>query len=452
MKPRSPLSQAEKERIYRGKLAGRRLSDLAKELGCTVECVRKWWRIGRKHGEAGLRTRRAHRGKAGILSQFDPRIGEEAVKLKRVHPGWGPKRVGVELRRDPVLQRLAQPSRSRIACLFKQQCPECLAPHNTRSPQPIAPPAAYGVHEVWQVDNQEHICLRDGSIATICSIRDPFGAAMIASRAFAVQTEHHWRKLSWQEIRDVIRLGCAEWHTLPDRIRTDNELVLAGRPDNPFPAPLTLWLAGMGIAHDFIRPGCPTDQPEIERNHRTLANWAQDETSLGCLADLQSTLDREREQYNLLFPATAHGCDAQPPLTAHPQLCQPRRPFTYEMELVLFDLQRVFDYLTVFLFRRKLHPTTAHISLGDHLYCLSRPLMRAFQLQTVRVRMDPRAHQWVVMTDDEQQTELLRLAPIDLDVEYLTGLKPQSLSLPQPMQLVLPFWLPAERGTITIGL
>jgi hypothetical protein len=51
------------------------------------------------------------------------------------------------------------------------------------------PTRATAVHEIWQVDHQESHRLGDGSIATVCNIRNPYGAAMIASHAFEVKTE-----------------------------------------------------------------------------------------------------------------------------------------------------------------------------------------------------------------------------------------------------------------------
>jgi hypothetical protein len=50
---RFPLSQAQKEQIYLGKLGGRSLLELAATVGCTVHCARKWWRVGRDTGLAG---------------------------------------------------------------------------------------------------------------------------------------------------------------------------------------------------------------------------------------------------------------------------------------------------------------------------------------------------------------------------------------------------------------
>lgn len=442
MDPRPALTQAEKERIYQGKLAGCRLADLAHEIGCSLACARKWWRVGRKYGQTGLQAQRKARGPTGICAHFDPHLTAEAIRFKQAHPGWGPDRVRVELGQQAELAGRCVPSRSRLAALFKARCPESLARHQPRPPQPQRPPSAGGVQEVWQLDSQENIRLQDGTIATVCSVRDPVGAAMIASQAFAVQTPRHWRKLTWQEIRGVLRQGFCEWGTLPEVVLTDNELVQAGNPHDRFPAPLTLWLAGLGIQHRFIRPGCPRDQPQIERNHRTLASWTQDPGGLASLADLQQALDRERGQYNHHFPARAADCQGQPPLQAHPQLCEPRRPYRLEQELVLFDMQRVFDYLAAFTFRRKVHPTTAHISLDDRMYCLSRPLMRQHQLKTVLVKMDPEAYAWVVYTDEEHPQELRRFIPRDLDVTRLTGLDPHERPAVQPIQLLLPFWLP----------
>lgn len=77
------------------------------------------------------------------------------------------------------------------------------------------------MHEVWQVDHQEGHQLGDGSIATVCNIRDPYGAAMIASQAFEVKTEKRWRKLTWEEVRQVLRSGFCEWETLPDGVQTE---------------------------------------------------------------------------------------------------------------------------------------------------------------------------------------------------------------------------------------
>ena len=432
---RLPLSQAEKERIYYGKLAGRTVAHMAAEIRCTLECARKWWRVGRDRGLEGLRAPRRGRSSTGILSQFDSRVSEKALDLKRQHRRWGADRVVVELKDDPDLVGLKLPGRSRLSTVFKERCPECVATRKPRVATPPRPPDATGVHEVWQLDSQEGIYLHNEEIATVCNIRDPVGAAMIASQAFSVKTEQNWRKLKWTEVRSVLRGGFTEWQTLPDCVLSDNEPVLAGGSNDSFPGKLTLWLVALGIKHRFIRPGCPTDQPHIERNHRTLSNFALDDKALGNPERLQQALDRERHVYNELFPSRASDCAGRSPLEAHPELLAPRRYYQPELELALCDQQRVYDYLATFTFERKVS-STARVSLGQSLYSLGRKLIREQKVETVLARLDARQGEWVFLTMDGE--ELVRRKPKDLEVHALTGLDPSDVSVSQPVQLTFP--------------
>lgn len=441
MNKRAVLTREEKEYIYLQKLQGRTLAELARELRCGVEVVRKWWRIGRDQGLAGLRAARRGRGKTGLLSHFDPRIAQKSLALKQAHRRWGADRVLIELAADAELSGLTLPGRSQLSACFKAQCPECVA---ERKPKPSAAPslpAAQAVHEVWQLDSQEKLALQNGEVATICNLRDPFGAAMLASQVFSVKTERRWRKLHWTEIRQVLRLAFAEWQTLPDSLLSDNELGLAGAPNDSFPGKLTLWLVGLGIRHHFIRPGCPTDQPHIERNHRTLDDLTLSDEDLQDSTHLQAALDRERSVYNAYFPSWASDCARRPPLVAHPELLRPRRYYQLELELALFDRQRVFDYLATLPFQRKLN-TANQVSLGKQIYTFKRKFVRAHQLKTVQVRMDAATREWVFLTDDEAEEALIRYPAKGLELEDLTGLENQPIRLREPLQLTLPFLVP----------
>jgi len=426
-----PLTQVQKERIYQGKLQGRTLAEMATEVQCSPGCARKWWRRGRDHGLQGLRALRRGRGASGILSQFDPSVLHKAVALKRNHPRWGADRVLVELCRDPELTGLRLPSRSRVAAVFKARCPECVGRHSARPPPLPRPPNATGVHEMWQLDTQEGITLRDGSWVTVCNIRDPVSAAMIASQAFDVTRPGYWRKLEWTEVRQVLRSAFSEWATLPDGLQTDHAHRLAGAPTDPFPSLLTLWLVGLGIKHRLIRPGHPTDQPHIERNHRTLDDWTFNDEDLSNLQHWQSALDRERATYNRAFPCHASDCAGQPPLVAHPESLRPRRAYQPEWELTLFDLQRVYDYLATFHLQRKVS-ANGQVSLGQQNYSVGR--RRAGQ--TLQVRFDPQDVQWVFLSAEGE--EIARLAPKNMGVRNLTGPEPTELQPMPPVQLTLP--------------
>jgi putative transposase len=429
-----PLTRAERERIYQEKLAGSTLQEIAVHLARSVEVVKKWWRRARGQGVAGLEARPPGSKSHGPLARFDARVAQAALDLKRSHRRWGAQRVLLELRQRADLCGLPLPSPSRLAVYFKTRCPEQVASHHARL-QPILSAAAGGVHDVWQLDNQEHHVLADGTIATVCTIRDPFGAALLASQAFAVKTEKHWRKLDWTEVRSVLRAAFTEWQTLPDRVRTDNELCLAGTPTDPFPSKLTLWLSGVGVVHEFIRPHCPTDQAQVERSHRTLDGLTLDDASRATLATFQQALERERFIYNHEFPVRASDCHGRPPLQAHPELVQPRRPYRPEWEIALFDLQRVYDHLATLRLERKVN-TSGQVSLGRILYALGRQQAG----KTVQVRCDPQTREWIFLErNTEPPHEIARRAVKGVNVTSLTGLEDRPATIPVPIQLTLPY-------------
>jgi transposase len=442
MSPHAPLSRSERERVYQDKLDGETLVEIAAKMNCSLACVRKWWRTGRDTGLESLRAVRRGRGKTGRLSRFARLVAELALQYKHQHRHWGAKRVQVELRQEPRLAGISLPQRSSLAAFFKERCPELLASYKKRAPEPPPLPSAQAVHEVWQLDSQEKIALANGEIATVCNIRDPLGAAMIASRAFSVKTEKHYRKLDWRENQRVLRAGFTEWHTLPDAVLTDNELGLAGGPNDPFPGLLTFWLVGLGVQHRFIHPGRPTEQPQIERNHRTLDDFALDEGALTDLDHLQQALDRERRLHNQDFPSQASDCAGRPPLVAHPELLTPRRYYQPDHELLLFDLPRVYRYLASFHFERKVN-ASGQVSLGRHLYSMGRQWVAQLPDKQVVVRLDAEPQEWVFgvpeKTDSEESLkEIARRKVKGLDATTLTGLDPLQAGPTQPVQLRLP--------------
>jgi transposase-like protein len=431
MTTRAPLTLAEKERIYAEKIRGRSLPAIAAIVGCSAETARKWWRIARDHGRAAFRQSRCGRAATGVLSRFPPAVTHRALALKREHPTWGPDRVLTDLHQDLTLTGVPLPSRTRLAVLFKTTCPELVAVARPRTPPPAAPPHPTAVHECWQLDCQEAIPLADDHRASICTMRDPVGAAILAAQAFDVTSGARGRRLSWQEVRSVIRSAFARWETLPDALQTDNEACLGGQPSDPAPSRLTLWLVGVGVQHRFIRANTPTDQAEVERSHRTLDGFVGLPDPRLDLAQLQQRLDTERDLHNRFFASRASDCAGRPPLLAHPELLRPRRPYRLEWERVLFDEQRVYAHLAMVSLTRKV-TSTGQI----HLYGALRSVGRGLAAQTVTVRCDPQARVWVVTQADG--AEVKRLPVQGMDVTALTGIAAiPAVDLP-PIQLTLP--------------
>jgi transposase-like protein len=431
MAARTPLTLAEKQRLYTEKLRGRSLATIAADLGCSPQTARKWWRVARDQGRSAFRRARRGRAPTGVLSRFPPAVTQRALALKQVHPAWGPDRVLTDLQLDPTLTGLPLPHRSQLALLFKTTCPHLVAAPRPRTAPASAPPAPTAVHECWQLDFQEAIPLADDRQASICTIRDPVGAAILAAQAFDVTSGQRGRRLSWEEVRGVIRSALTRWETLPDTLQTDNEVCLGGQPTDPLPSRLTLWLVGLGVTHRFIRPHTPTDQAQIERTHRTLDGFVGLPDRRLTLTQLQERLDAEREVYNHFFPCHASDCAGQPPLLAHPELRQPRRPYHLAWERALFDEQRVYTYLASITLERQVS-RIGQIQLSGQ----SRSIGRLYAGQTVTVQCDAQARQWVVSVADGSVVK--RLAICGVDATTLTGISDTSTVEVPPIQLTLP--------------
>lgn len=426
---RPPLTVAERETIYYGKLSGRRLSDVAEELSCSLACTRKWWRVGRDHGLEGLRRSGRKRARTGPLSRFDPSVAERALYWKRQHPKRGPTRILTDMEKDPVLKGLALPKRTALADFFKENCPELL---QKRRPRLASPPRARYVHELWQVDGKEAVRLADGTIATVFEVREPIACVCLGAIAHAVQTTKAWRKLTLREVQADLRQIFTEFG-LPQGLQTDREKVYGRPPEEAFPTSFTLWLAGLGIDHYFTRPGQATDQAHVEREHRTLFDWLEQPQPLAHLEALQVALDEARHMHSYVLPSDAGDCQGRPPMEVHPEVLHPLRPYHPAAELALFDLVRVDRFLAQFTWSYQVSKV-GQISIADHKYSVG----KAYAGQRVDVRFDPQNRHFVFC--DGRSGKVIKRRPAKgLDVTTITGLDAPPTQPDEPIQLSFPW-------------
>ena len=197
-------------------------------------------------------------------------------------------------------------------------------------------------------------------------------------------------------------------------------------------------MVGLGIKFQTIRPHRPTDQVQVERNPRTLDEATSSEEGLASLANFQAALDQERHLYNHFFPSRASDCQGCAPLAAHPALLQPRRPYRPDAELLLFDLQRVYDYLATFTFERTVS-ASGTVGLEAHQCSIG----RCHAGKVVKVGCDPIQREWVFDEPRPDRTgyseqDFLRRPLKYLSVQALTGLESVPCHHPQPIQLGLP--------------
>lgn len=426
MATRTPLTQAEQAYIPRRKQVGASLSVIAAELHCADATVRKWWRRWR----TGQAAQGRGRPRAGILSTYPAPLVAQALALKHAHPHWGPANVKLELKRQPAFQSARLPSDARLATLFKARCPEAVQSRQRRAYPAHPPPKVRQPHQRWQIDGKEKVAVGEHDVATVLNVRDPAGALMIASQAILTTTPHSWRKVTVREVQETLRAAFATWG-LPLALQTDHEVVYTGSPEADFPSPFTLWLVGLGLEHVPSRERRPTDQPQVERSHRTLGDMAWKDEHFDGLDDLQATLDDRRQRYNQELPVHAADCQGRPPLDAHPEARHSGRPFHPALEWTLFDMARVEAYLAARVWTRQIS-ASGNVGIGHHVYYVG----RAHPNQTVSVRFLPATRTFRFQLADG--TRVAEQPAVGLDKVDLIGFMPLEEAFPLAWQLPLP--------------
>ena len=425
-------SPEQRYEFYERHQAGESYQAIAQRYGVSKECVRYWCRRQRDGGGCHNQYSRASKG---ILSQFAPIIRYAILRLKLEHARWGPSRIRYHLQRRASLRYKRLPKEAAIG-RYLHQWPCFGRQGHQQAAQRDRPQRPSQVHQQWQIDFKTDVELQDGSRVVLHTIRDPVGEACLAAVVFPLsKAQQRSERVTLPQVRTVLRRCFAHWQTLPDEIQTDGEIVLGNNGQDAFPSLFTLWLVGLGIEHRVIRSGQPTDNAEVERCHRTLNEYAIIGNEDNLCHQLQSILDQALFELLYELPSWAQGCQGQPPIVAHPQLLQPRRPFQPEHELVHFDLDRVDTFLSTFCWSRKADQNGS-VSLGgrQHRYSLGRPLAR----QPLLIRFDPTDRHFVFALPDQPDQSVARRPARHLDVADLTGLSTWPAGL-LPQQLPLPF-------------
>jgi transposase InsO family protein len=425
MAPRTAIEQ--REAFIRRHAQGETYAEISRAYGVSWQCVRYWWQRFRR-GE-GVKQQ-YQRARHPLLMRFSPLVRYAILRLKLKHPHWGPQRLRYHLHQRPTLVGQRIPSVTQIGRYLHRWVRFRRPNKRNRLPAPPVPRPTR-VHQCWQVDFKLGIVLADGTQVNLHTVHDPVGEVCIAAQATPAGTVGHKpQRVRLDELQTTLRLGFCQWGTLPAEIQTDNEALFTGNPSERFPSRFALWLSGLGIHHHTIRPGKPTDNAGVERNHRTLMDYVASADALASCSAFQRHLAQGWHELTFDLPSAAPGCAGKPPIVAHPDLLQPPRPYQAGQEGALFDLQRVDHFLAQFTWQRKV-TASGQVSLGGqhHYYSVG----RAYAQQLVWVRFDPTDRHFVFFADASATLCLVRRPARHLSVADLTGLPPQPTQLPLPL-------------------
>jgi transposase InsO family protein len=418
-------SVREREAFVAEHQAGATYAEIADKYSVSLGCVRYW-------------CRRARRGKSlesqytkrdpGLLQAFDPLVRYGILRIRLVHPHWGPRRIRHFLGKRASLAGKPLPSPTQIGRYLRQWV---RFQRQRRHPKVVTarPQVPSRVHECWQIDFKLGIALADGTLVNLHTVHDPVGEVCITLRVTEAGTVgQKAKRVSLHELQATLRSGFVRWQTLPEEVQTDNEALFVGNPAEQFPSLFTLWLVGLGIRHRLIRPGKPTDNATVERNHRTVTDYVLDGRKAVTVTQLQTALDEAWHELAFELPSRAKGCAGDSPVVAHPDLLHPVRHYQSDHEWALFDLQRVDRFLAQFTWQRLVNKS-GQVSLGGqhHYYFVGRP----YAHQQVLIRFDPTDRHFLFTLADQPAQVIARRPARDLNTVDLIGddHHPQQLSL-----------------------
>jgi len=233
------------------------MSELCRQYEISRKTGYKWLERYRNDGISGLedRSKAPHRCPHAI----DEVVASEILKLRRIHPTWGPKKLRARLAR---LHRTRDwPAASTIGDLLAREGLVHRRRRRHRVPglsEPFA--ACKAANDVWCMDFKGWFVTGDGARCEPFTLADAASRYLLRLQAVRSKDSH--------SIWPLLEAAFREFG-LPGAIRSDNgppfASVAAGRL-----SPLAVCLIKAGVLPDHIDPASPEQNGRLERLHRTL--------------------------------------------------------------------------------------------------------------------------------------------------------------------------------------
>ncbi len=315
--------------------------ETAQRLQWRESTIHKWRRKLRSGGAQALETAMG-RPAQGAMSSQGEEMREHVLRLRARHPGWGPKTLHMELRRDPAFAGQKIPSAATIGRLLKATALSVLYEPHVALPPPAASDIA-AAHERWEMDARGHERIDDVGVVALIDINDRFSHLRILSYPCVLGERRADRHASTEDYQTALRLAFLDWG-MPRSIQVDHDSVFYdNKSRSPYPTRFHLWLIALGIDLTFGRPNIPKDQAMTERSHQLWDKQVLSGQSFTDWQELFYALLERRTVLNACLPCRS--LNERTILEAFPEATHSQRHFALEHEAELLDLDRIDAYL-----------------------------------------------------------------------------------------------------------
>ena len=263
---------------------GWKVTEVADRLGVSRQAVHKWIARYEAGGLPALADR-SHKPQS-CAHQIAPELEALICELRRLHPGWGPRRILHQLGRkgiDPL------PGRSSIyRCLKRHNLVELRRRKKRRDEfrrwerdRPM---------QLWQMDVMVGVMLDDGTDLKVVTGIDDHSRFCVAAGLVTRATS--------RAVCEVFKASLLTYG-VPDEVLTDNGKVFTGR-FGPHRAEVMFdrMCRENGISHKLTAPRSPTTTGKIERFHQSLRKEFLVDRTFPTIDVAQKELDAWVHDYN----------------------------------------------------------------------------------------------------------------------------------------------------------
>lgn len=349
--------------------AGERMTDLCREFGISRKTGYKFWQRYCIGGPEALFD--ASRRPTFHPSTTPEGIRELVVRLRRMHPTWGSRKLKAVLERE--FPDLNFPSHSTIGVILSRE--GLIKPRQERRRKKACPTSLSDSHapnHIWCADFKGEFRLGNRKVCYPLTISDHYSRYLLACECLdGTKTPG---------VKTVFEATFRKYG-MPGIIRTDNGAPFASSGLAGL-TKLSVWWMRLGIILERISPGHPEQNGRHERLHLTLKQETIRPAAYNFLQQ-QERFDRFQDEYNLARPHEA--LEMRMPLEVYTTSCKRFPEAQPPLEYPLHDMTK-----TVY--------KDGHISFGRRrVYYISSALAG----QPIGLR-EVREHFWLISFMDKK--------------------------------------------------